>query len=270
MTFSQCFCHLLFPAVSCPGLCAVRSTLDFLLPSSSRLCISKLRPPPRSSWLAGPVTAWATATPGTHLWVSRGDCVSLFPSSAVSLPGWRGHALPLSQCVSAPFQFISVCLSPFSNFIFQIFIEQLFLAGHHSGPWKYCSDQDRAWGSFQEAFILVERQTPDKKTDKGVTLAAGLDPLGGGGCRPIQATGRHSASKGGLLLPCTLPDNSLSLNGDSAPLEARLECLTHLLPPQHSLCTRLGGDKGKNEKVPGQIGPQSDARQTCHLLEPRK
>ena len=63
-----------------------------------------------------------------------------------------------------------------------------------------------------------ETDTRPNTPDKRVTLAAGLGLLGGGGCRPVQAMDRHSASKGGLLLPpYALPGNSLSLNRDSGP-----------------------------------------------------
>lgn len=39
------------------------------------------------------ITALVRATPVTHLWVSWGGCVSLFPSSVLSLPGWWEHTL---------------------------------------------------------------------------------------------------------------------------------------------------------------------------------
>lgn len=88
---SVCFFHL-FAAVSFPRL-----SILFILPWSLSLslyclhlcvCASHGSCPHMVSpgWLAL-FAALVKATPVTHLWVSQGDCVSLFPSSALSLPG---------------------------------------------------------------------------------------------------------------------------------------------------------------------------------------
>lgn len=126
--------------------------------------------------------------------------------------------------------------------------------------------------AFREhSFWWRDRHQTGKKKDKRVTLAAGLGPWGGGGCRLVQAMGRHSASKDGLLLlPCTLPDNSLFLNRDSGHSRSQTRVFNPLAHSTAFIMHQAGGDKGKKKKVPAQVGPQSDVRQMCHLLESKK
>ena len=91
--------------VSSSPVCSLCSVLVFL-------AISHVA----SGWLAL-VAASVTATPVTHFWVSWGDRVSQFPSSALPLPGCSSSSLSLS--VSASFQLISLL---FLKVILQIFI----------------------------------------------------------------------------------------------------------------------------------------------------